>query len=122
VWKIGFVIDLLQTAVGLYGGFLFLWWWMVLGRASNVYAMVMVIFFGFSFQNAVALYHRHHLLISPDLCSEHMTSFQWYSRDLPTTIGLVMLVILMTRRAAATIRDIREFKKGGKKNEETTLD
>lgn len=115
MWRIGFLIDLLQTVVGCYGGFLFLWWWFVLGKASSVYAMVTIIFFGFAVQNAIGLYHRHCLFFAPETCVDHMTGAVWNLKDLLTFIGVVMLVGAMTLRAARTIRDIRAQKNMGRR-------
>jgi hypothetical protein len=109
VWKLGFFIDLVQTIVGAYGGFLFAWWWYVLGRASTVYAMVMTIFFGFAIQNGINLYHRHCLLINPQACADHMVGMVWNLKDLVTTIGLTVMVVAMTGRAAQTIRSVRSI-------------
>jgi hypothetical protein len=123
VWRIGFWIDLVQTVIGAYGGFLFAWWWFVLGRASTVYAMVMAIFFGFAIQNGVNLYYRHCLLIDPSTCVERMHGMIWNLRDVLTTIGLTTMVVAMTLRAARTIKSVREIEvcrdklhEDGKKN------
>lgn len=105
-----FVLDLTQAVVGLYGGCLFAWWWFVLGRASYVYAMVMIVMFGHASQNIIGLYARHMVHADPSLC--HYIAHQtWFVlRDIGTFAGIAAIIIAMTVRAVRTVHSIRSAK------------
>lgn len=91
------------VVVSIYGFGLFAWWWRKMGKASEVYKYVMLLFLASAFEFGTAIYARAGFL-SEDLNYDiFMKSPLWQLRALPVLIILLLLVIRMTMRIRMSV-------------------
>lgn len=103
---------ILIVLIALYGIGLFVWWWLKVGHASEVYKYFIVLLFSeafYNFFNALARYFRFNDEDTTDylMLMDHPI---WKLRAAFHLIVLSLIIGRMTVRAVRTIRKARRFK------------
>lgn len=89
--------------VSLYGFGLFGWWWNKIGKASEVYVYMMMMFLATAFKAWTSLMGRIAFYEGPDAHTAYVTSALWDVRAFPVLIVLLLIVIRMTQRACLSV-------------------
>lgn len=97
------IVYVLGVAVSLYGFGLFVWWWHRIGKATDVFICVALLFVCNAVSDLVAIYSRY--LHSTDIAA--MNAFHesalWVWRRVPELVILSLLCIKMTLRVAGVL-------------------
>ena len=89
----------LCTLLSIYGFILFAWWWWKIGKASEVYIYITLLFLGNFLFFAGSLHARILRFTNPQEALKLVDSFIWSIRTYLHTIITILIVVRMTRRA-----------------------
>lgn len=114
----GTVMLLIGTLLGVYGFILFLWWWIRIGSATEVYAYVCFFFgtagvmMGFGVVSRVL-----HDICGYECYERFIHSRAWTLKSIPLLVVMFLIVLRMTIRVIYTF----QYEKGTKRERRTTL-
>lgn len=109
ITDVTFYIYALAAFAGLFGFFLFSWWWMRVGSATDVYIYVSFLFLTNAFSDTVALYARYLRNIDPARMTIFHDCYLWDFRRIPELIVLIIFIVRMLLR----VNEVLELEKNG---------
>lgn len=109
----GTIMLLIGTSLGIYGFVLFLWWWIRIGAASEVYAYICFLFGAAGVMMGFGMVSR----IIDDVYGHteyyaFIHSWYWTWKSIPLLVIMFLIVVRMTIRVIRTFR----YEKGSKKD------
>jgi len=106
---ITFYIYFLAVFVSLFGFFLFGWWWIRIGSATDVYIYVSLIFLTNAFSDSIALYARYLRNIDPSCMTIFHNTYLWDFRRIPELTILIIFIVRMLMR----VNEVYKLEKRG---------
>jgi hypothetical protein len=105
---VGFFYNLLFGIIALFGGIVFTWWWLTIGKASDVYQYTTLMLFGFAINCGVAVFTRHLIWRNPILATDIANSWWYTFRTLPEFFAMSCIVLTMGWRTFKILRNSRK--------------
>lgn len=103
--------------LSLYGFLLFFWWWLKIGKATEVYLYVMFLFGAIVFAIGGAFHGRVYTITGQhEAFHSLVTGPLWKIRIVPVTVVIALIVARMSRRVYLNSKAVSRFRNGGKKN------
>lgn len=101
--------------VALCGGLLFTWWWLVIGKASDVYHYTTAVLYGIAVASAVNVFVLHTIYHNnvgcPPVAAVDIAGNWWYIfRHAPENIAMFCIVYAMAKRTILILRNSRKKK------------
>lgn len=84
--------------VSTYGFVLFSWWWWRMGRATEIYVYLTIMFLGIGISAGIGAYSRVWHVLSEPYYHQFIKSFWWASGPLVVLSVLIAINVRMTRR------------------------
>lgn len=110
--NLGTLMLILGTFLGAYGFLLFMWWWIKVGSATEVYAYVCFLFGAAALMMGFGVASRLILeLYGMETYYAFIHSTPWILKSIPLLIVMFLIVLRMTVRVIRT----RQFERGKKK-------
>lgn len=105
ITDVALVIYGLIILVSFSGGGLFVWWWIRIHRASEVYAYITFLMFSIGYANIFNFFARYQFVAcdSFDGLESILNHFTWKLKGLPILIILLLIVLRMTMRVRITL-------------------
>lgn len=111
----GLLYNFLVGVVALCGGLMFSWWWLIIGKASDVYHYTTAMLYGIAVASIVNILVLHLVFHASDGCppipASDIASQWWYIfRHAPENIAMFCIVIAMAKRTIKILRNSRKKK------------
>jgi hypothetical protein len=101
-----FFYNLAFCVVGLLGALIFTWWWVTVGKTSDIYAYMTVFMYGVVLNQGVSLYMRH--LVHDEVPARELINSWWFIfRSTPMFLAVGAIVITMAIRTVTILRNSR---------------
>lgn len=93
------LIYVLKTVVSTYGFGMFVWWWRRIGRASEIYIYMTIIFLGIAIASGIIVFARVYFGFGENSYYIYFVNSVWWSLGpLIILVALVAIDVRMTRR------------------------
>lgn len=112
----GLFYNLIVGVMSLCGGLLFTWWWLIIGKASDVYHYTTAMLYGIAAASLVNIFVLHLVFVAKEGCppvtaAEIATQWWYIFRHAPEHIAMICIVIAMVKRTIKILRNSRVKKK-----------
>src|SRR3989337_2615016 len=96
---VALVAYILIVVVSLFGGGLFVWWWVRIHKASEVYIYITFLMFSIGYANLFNPGARYQFIAggADDGLSSFLNPFTWKLKGLPILVMLFLIVFRMLR-------------------------
>lgn len=99
-----------DMVICLAGFIIFLWWWIRLRTASEVYAYITFLLLATAVERLIALSVRALMYYDIEKAGDALNSLAWILRTIPGTVIMGLIVLRMALRACRTLRLERKYR------------